>query len=161
MTSSAAVTRADIVKAARKYLGAPLAHQGRHTALDCVGLLLAVAEDLGLRDLAGNLILRSDYAHYSRQPVDGFVERECVLRLKSELIGAPTTSRTLALLVKTGDVLCLRVPTIACHVGIASNVGSDVGVIHAYSSAHKVVEHRIDDAWARRVAGVFSFPGIQ
>lgn len=45
------------VQAARSYLGVPHHHQGRHrtAGLDCVGLLLAVAQDIGAEwhDLEG------------------------------------------------------------------------------------------------------------
>lgn len=42
------IKRRDIVKAARAWIGAPYKHQGRtRNGLDCVGLLVAVARDVG------------------------------------------------------------------------------------------------------------------
>jgi cell wall-associated NlpC family hydrolase len=152
------VTRADVVDAARRYLGAPLRHQGRyHRAFDCVGLVLAVAEDLALTDVDGRPIRRTDYDRYGPQPVDRAVERECARRL------LPGTLDALDAL-GAGDVVTLRAPFAVCHVGIISRLeagdAGDLAVIHAWPGAHKVVEHRIDDAWFRRISAVFQFPTV-
>jgi hypothetical protein len=155
------VTRADIVAAARKYLGRPLCHQGRADAFDCVGLVLAVAEDLGLADTNSRPIHRTDYANYSRQPIDGFVHDECVRRLTARNLSWPESPfYFLRASLAPGDVLTLRLPTVPCHTAIVSQLRGEPAVIHAYTPARKVVEHRIDDAWLRRIAGVFSFPGV-
>jgi hypothetical protein len=37
------------------------------------------------------------------------------------------------------------------HVGIIT----DIGIIHAYAQARKVVEHNLDDWWKARLAGCF------
>ena len=51
----------DIVDQARGYLGTPFLHQGRtRHGLDCVGLVIRVAHDLGLSDY--------DIDHYARAP---------------------------------------------------------------------------------------------
>ena len=59
------MTSAYVVATARRYLNLPTRHQGRTDATDCVGLVLAVAEDLALLDVAGVPILRAQYANYS------------------------------------------------------------------------------------------------
>jgi hypothetical protein len=155
------VTRVDIVAAARKYLGRPLRHQGRIDAFDCVGIVLAVAEDLALADRNSRPILRTDYANYSRQPIDGFVHGECGRRLIDRQLSWPTsTFYFLRASLTPGDVLTLRLPTVPCHTAIVSELRGESAIVHAYSGARKVVEHRLDDAWFRRIAGVFSFPGV-
>ena len=143
-------TRTEIVVAARKYLGFPMRHQGRLSALDCVGLVLAVAEDLELVDIRGVPIRRNDYLQYGPQPVNAFVHDECARRL----LACPTP-------IGPGDVLTLRVPLIPCHVAIVSEIpGQGLGIIHAYAESQNVVEHRLDEAWRNRIVGAFSFPGV-
>lgn len=157
------VSGADIVTAARKYLGKPLRHQGRFKALDCVGLVLAIADDLRLVDIHGQPIKRADYANYGPQPVDGAVQEEIsqrLLEVPSPAASSPAALNALSLLLQPGDVVTLRVPLIPCHVGVVSTVAGKPGVIHAYSSSKKVVEHRFDANWLRRIAGVFRFPGV-
>jgi hypothetical protein len=158
--TAATVTAAEVVAAARGYLGRRTQHQGRIGTFDCVGLVLAVAEDLGLVDVFGCPILRSDYANYSPQPADAFVEQECRRRLLQTLRPVSNLSALRAALAP-GEVLTLRVPTIPCHLGIVSTILSEPAVVHAYAGADKVVEHRLDDAWLRRISAVFGFPGVQ
>ena len=51
----------EIADTARNYLGVPFVHQGRSPqGLDCVGLLVQVAEDLGFE--------AHDFAAYSLRP---------------------------------------------------------------------------------------------
>jgi cell wall-associated NlpC family hydrolase len=163
MTAAAtAHTAADIIAAARRYIGSPLRHQGRFRALDCVGLVLAVADDLGLVDVHGKPIKRADYANYPAQPVDDEVQREIAARLEVVATGRdlPSHPADIAELLRVADAVTLRVPLIPCHAGIVSTVAGKPGLIHAYSTARKVIEHRFDAAWLRRIAGVFRFPGI-
>lgn len=150
---------AEIVAAARIYLGRPIRHQGRTDAFDCVGLVLAVAEDLALVDVAGEPILRAQYANYPAQPVNGFVHAECRRRLEVRMI--PTIGDSLNKVrqeLEPGDVLTLRLPSVPCHTGIVSEVAGEPGIIHAYSPVGRVVEHRLDNPWIHRIAGVFRFP---
>jgi cell wall-associated NlpC family hydrolase len=158
-----AVARAQVVAAARKYLGRPVRHQGRgvgtNGAFDCVGIVLAVAEDLNLVDIHAMPIRRSDYANYGSQPASGFVQQECAARLCIASDGGIGTAAKRAIL-KPGDVITLRVPTIPCHAAIVGDFGTAFTMIHAYSSARKVAENIMDDAWVARIAGIFSFPGV-
>ena len=141
---------ARIIAAARKYVGTPWMHQGRVTSLDCVGLALAVAEDLGLRDREGKPILRVDYMNYARQPRDNFLDAECARRL---------IARPLAELAP-GMLAILRAPL--CHAGIVASVAHNgvpeyLTLIHAHA-VHKIAEHRIDEIWRSRIVACFSFP---
>jgi cell wall-associated NlpC family hydrolase len=151
------ISRKQVVARARKYIGTPFVHQGRALGrgVDCVGLVLCVAEDLGLLDTLGKAFKRSDYGAYGRQPVNEFIYEECERRLQ---VIAPTGGIIPSLL--PGDVLCLRVPAVACHLAIVTALQGGLGIVHAYAGAGKVVEHTLDAKWIKRIAGVFSFPGI-
>ena len=76
-------TRAEVVNQARGYLGSPFVHQGRlrGRAIDCVGLLLCVFEDLHCLDKNGVPLLKTDYRNYGPQPNGRFVFEFCMQRL--------------------------------------------------------------------------------
>lgn len=137
------ITRSQIVECARTYLGTPFQHQGRirGLALDCVGLPICVARDLGI-DIP-------NYVNYDPEPADDTVLREC----KKNLREIDETQ------MKFGDILCLRVP-VPCHVAIVTELMGYTSIIHAYSPNMKVVEHVLDIKWRRRIAGVFQFPEV-
>lgn len=141
------ITRAQIIACARTWLGTPFRHQGRRkgSGIDCVGLPLMVMAELGLIDL------REEYANYSSQPVGTLVLDEC----RRRLIEKPLAE------MSPGDVVCLRAPTVPCHVGIVTYLNGGLGLIHAYAGgARCVVEHILDGKWRRRIAAVFNVPGV-
>jgi cell wall-associated NlpC family hydrolase len=151
-TSSARIAGADVVRRARVYLGTPFLHQGRvlGRGVDCVGLILSVAEDLQLVDRAGRPFKRSDYHNYGRQPLERFVHDECLARLEK---------RPLAEL-KDGDVVSMRVPHLPTHTAIVALRDGVEHVIHAYEGSSGVVEHILSLPWRRRIVGAFCFPGV-
>lgn len=148
-------TRAQIIAKAREYVGTPFVHLGRQkgVGIDCVGLVLCVAEDLGLVDSNGVLLLKTDYATYSPQPSgQGLVQRELVRR----------TKRKLANQFLPGDIVSLRVPIEPCHVGIITEYKGVPYIVHAYSGGErKCIEHIFNAQWQRRVSTVFEFPGLE
>lgn len=119
-----------IVNAARTYLGVPFVHQGRsRRGVDCVGLLVCVAQDLGIPvsdDLAYGL--NPDPVH---------------LRVKLSENLAPIAIAD----AQPGDVYQMRFDQDATHVAIVT----DRGIIHALSTARGVVEHRMDNLWRTRI----------
>lgn len=146
-------SRADVISKAREYVGTPFQHLARVNGrgIDCVGLLLCVADDLGIKDTSGAPLLRGDYPDYSHQPVGTFVQDECRRRLTSKSISD----------LKPGDVVTLRVPTDPCHVAIISERGGHLYMVHAYSAGEqKCVEHVLSPQWRRRIVGVFSLPQV-
>jgi NlpC/P60 family putative phage cell wall peptidase len=147
------VTKKQIVDTARTYVGTPYLHQGRlkGMAMDCVGLPLMVAQELGLKDTLGVPFLGSDNANYSSQPLDQAVQDEAIRRMVRKPVEALTD----------GDVITLRVPTIPCHVAIVSTVNGTLGMIHAYAPSGKVVEHIMDAKWKKRISAAFTFPGVE
>lgn len=150
-------TRANVISQARKYLSTPFIHQGRvmGVGVDCVGLVLCVADDLGLNDIHGLPLGRHDYPDYDRQPDNHTVQAKCIDRLV----------RVLNTAVVPGDIVNVKMPDSPCHTGIVTAVNADgsLTLIHAYNTGRPdacVVEHRLDHAWRRRIAASFRFPEV-
>ena len=134
------MTGADIIAAARSCLGTPFVHQGRipGVALDCAGLVIAVAQAVG-----------ADYCDvqgYSRTPSRQQLERAlddqpCLMRV---------TDR------QPGDVLLMRFAGDPQHLAIYAG-GT---IIHSYEGVGQVCEHDLDAAWSARIRRVYRFLGL-
>ncbi|MCA1596139.1 MAG: C40 family peptidase [Chloroflexi bacterium] len=139
------VTRQEIVDQARQYLGVPYLHQGRNRAgLDCIGLIVLVARDLGM-----DVQDRADYS------VDPEPER-LFAGLGQHLEEVPVEQ------AGPGDVVLFRVRTEPQHTGILSaGPDGDPHLIHSYSSPSvaRVVETVIS-TWAERMVAAYRFPGL-
>ena len=129
----------DIIKAARACLDTPFKHQGRlpGRALDCAGLIVAVAQAIGAdyRDVAG----------YGRSPAGNLLQSK--LDEQPCLHGVPVLER------QPGDVLLMR------FTGDPQHLAIDAGdnIIHSYAQVGKVCEHRMADVWAARIVRVYRF----
>lgn len=148
------ITPQQVVDCARSYVGTPFQHQARikGLGLDCIGLILCVARDLGIADSEGAQIDPHEYPAYSADPLHGAVHAECCRRL----IRKPLSE------MRAGDIVTMRVPIEPCHVGIIADRGGVLYIIHAYNGGtFKTVEHILDDAWRKRIVGVFRFPGVE
>ena len=148
-------TNADIVACAREYINTPFAAKGRvkgHKS-DCVGLVLMVAGELGLKDVHGVSLDGNLYSDYADQPVGNYVHEMCV----KHLVYVPVR------LVKPGNVVTIAAGSAPCHVGfIASNAAGGLTLIHAYNGGKlKVVEQPLDVRWLRRLRGGFTFPEVK
>jgi cell wall-associated NlpC family hydrolase len=147
-------TTAAVIGTAREYVDTRFHHQGRakgkNGGLDCVGLVLCVAEDLGIKDVQGVEFKRGDYPDYSPQPVGRFVHEECRRRLVLKSVKD----------MKPGDVVTMRIPTDPCHAAIISEHGGVLYMIHAYQGTERCVEHVLSHQWRNRIVGVFSFPEV-
>ena len=131
-------TTTDIITEARKYLGVRWQHQGRNMAgIDCIGLVFAVAHALKLTTF--------HTANYGRIP-DGTLLRQ---GLEQHLVQVDQPV--------PGCVLLMCFDNFPQHLAIQS----DIGIIHAYAQARKVVEHRLDAVWSSRVVSAYAFPGVQ
>jgi len=132
-------TRAEIVAAARSYLGVRWHHQGRNRAgIDCIGLVIAVAHDLGLSTY--------DIKAYSRVP-DGNKLRATMAEQMDALRSEP----------QAGDVLLFRFHRNPLHTAIVTD---DDGMVHAFANMRRVVEHRIDSVWRSRIVCAFGYRGV-
>lgn len=136
------ITAADIIAAARACLGTPFVHQGRipGVALDCAGLMVAVAQAIGAeyRDQAG----------YGRNPVNGLLE--AALDDQPCLEAVSPASR------QPGDILLMRFDSEPQHLAIFTGET----IVHAYQHVGKVCEHRLARVWAARIVRVYRFRGI-
>jgi len=139
------VTRAQLIREARKWLGTPFQHQGRVRGLgvDCVGLILCVMRDLGLGDYL------AAHKAYAAQPVGRLVLEAC----RAHLAEKPASGRL------PGDVLVFRVPVDPVHAALVT----ERGIIHAAGTLDgrgQVSEVGLDRKWARRIEACFSIPGV-
>lgn len=142
------MTGAEIVTATRGWVGVRWLHQGRSRAgIDCAGLVIKVAHDLGMSDFDA-----FDYARHASDETMLAVCREHLVEIEKSEAGP-------------GDVAVMR---FGCnrHIGIFGDyLHGGLTLIHAYSQhPRRVVEHRFTDEWLRSVdaslIGAFRFPGL-
>lgn len=137
------VTPEHVVAAARGYLDVRWRHQGRTRAgLDCIGLVVCVARELGLSS--------ADAAGYGRHPDAGrlraALRTHCVQRSGD---AAP------------GMVALLRFEREPQHLAIVTPYAlGGLAIVHALTSARRVVEHRLDDTYRSRIVELFDLPGV-
>lgn len=139
------VTRAQFVAEARTWLGTPFQHQARvrGAGVDCVGLVIGVARDLGLADVR--------IADYPRTPQASRLLVECRQHMTPIALAD----------ARPGDVLLMRFRRDPQHVAVVADyVHGGLSIVHAYEGAGAVVEHRLDDAWLARVVAAFAVPGV-
>ena len=147
------ISRQHIVKEARSWLGTRFHHQGRVKTIenykggcDCLGLLMGVARDLELcSPVTGEMLICYDQTDYSHFP-DGVAFRAALKRYLKEI---PLSDR------KSGDIALFHFDKNPQHVAIISDYQSNLGLIHCYAQARKVVEHRLDEAWKKRMVAVY------
>jgi hypothetical protein len=137
------LTREDIINAARSYIGVRWEHQGRtRNGLDCIGLLVCIAKDIGIEPV--------DFKEYRRVP-DGHVFRQKIVEQTD-----PGERND----IKTGSILLVRQTAYPCHVQFASMGTLRNTVIHASLIKRKVVEEPMED-FLRYVIAVREFPGVE
>ena len=140
--------RADIVKAARGWLGTPYQHQAsrRGAGVDCLGLVRGVWRELVGAEPEPVPPYTPDWADLS----DGDTLLEAGrIWLREIPVGAASA----------GDVLMFRMGAgfAAKHCAIATSPDT---IIHAYWG-RSVCATRLVPWWRRRIAGAFSLPGLE
>ncbi len=136
----------DIVACARGFLGTRFHHQGRlkksdthKGGVDCLGLLIGVAEELNLP------FIKYDETSYSHYP-DTEKLRKNLANAMQEI---PIEN------IEIGDILLLNVDGNPQHLAIVSENAGEIAIIHAYAPAKAVVEHVLDDWWREQTVSVF------
>lgn len=141
------VTRAQVVREARTWIGTRWTHQGRRkdSGTDCVGLVYGVCESLGLLDPA-----QLTLPPYERRTTDNEMIRLASLYLKRR--NGPLIP---------GTVVAMRFDFSTRHMGLLGDYpDGGLSLIHAYATSRKVIEHRLDQAWRIRIAASFDLPGV-
>lgn len=137
---------ADVVACARAMLGTPWQHQARlpGVALDCAGLVICVARQLGLVGPDW------DVNAYAREP-NGLMGDVCAQHMQA--IDA----------IEPGAVLVVAIERDPQHLGIVAEYRhGGWALIHASSSAQppRVVETRLMFARNMTLRGIFRLPGV-
>ena len=133
------VTGAVLAQQARHYIGTPFYHCGRNEhGLDCCGLLIRVAHDLGMTDWDEVDYSQQVNTEYLRESIDKFCD--------------PVPKKNM----RAGDILLFSMMGSPQHLGIVT----DLGFIHAHQTAGGVVENSLDSIWLRRLVAVYRWRGI-
>jgi len=144
-----------VVACARSWLGTRFHHQGRikktdshKGGVDCLGLLVGVADELSLTSVSGQKLQDLDETDYSHYPDSAHLR----VQLEKNLIAIPIDS------IGEGDILLMNIDDHPQHLGIVSELGGHLGLIHAYAPARAVVEHTLDGYWLSRIEASFCIP---
>ena len=141
--------RADVVAAARAWVGTPYRHQAscRGAGADCLGLIRGVWRELHGAEPESVPGYTPDWAEPGRdEALWEAARRHLRQRARNEA-------------TEPGDVLLfrMRAGAVAKHLGVAARTGAAPSFIHAYSG-HAVCESPLTPPWARRVVARFEFP---
>ena len=125
---------------AREWVGTPYAHAGRlkGVGVDCVGLVLGVAKELGM--------IPADYSPPYYEAINDGVLIQAIFPLYA-------TEKDLKA-IEPGDLVVMKFGEHPQHVGIIADcpVGfRGLSIIHAYHPGGKVVEHSMNDKWLGRI----------
>lgn len=133
--------RRALVEAARLCLGTPFRHQGRQpgVGLDCIGVVACAARKVGLTSY--------DVSAYSRLPQGDAIACHLAAARLDEI---PVSD------ARPGDLLLMRFTREAQHVALVT----EKGILHAHQQVGRVVEHRLDASWRRRVLAAYRFEGV-
>ena len=137
----------NIVTQARTWMGTPFHHQARlkGKGCDCLGLIVGVVDELGLKDKNGVALAAYDEVTYSREP-DGAYLTEKLTGLLEEVPIAEA---------RAGDRALFKVRENPQHLAILTDYEGTLGMIHCFAQARRVVEHRLDAEWQSRLIKVF------
>lgn len=141
------VLRADIIAAARDWLGTPYHHQAsvRGVGADCLGLVRGVWLDVYGRTAEIPPV-------YSRDWAEATGEETLIAAAARHLVPTGTAD------ARAGDVVVfrLRQGLVAKHAGILTSATS---FIHAMEGG-PASEVPLVPWWRRRIAAAFAFPGV-
>lgn len=131
--------RSAIIAEARKWLDTPFHHQGRVLGhgVDCYGVIEMVARAFNLPTPSVNYARIPDEAMLT-----GFLDQY-----------AERSSLNIA---QPGDIVVILFMKKMRHLAILT----DIGLLHAYEPAGKVVEHSADEKWRRMFRRAYRFPGV-
>jgi NlpC/P60 family putative phage cell wall peptidase len=139
---------ARVVAEARDWLGTPYLHQAsvKGAGADCLGLLRGLWRVLYGEEPEVVPPYTDDWAEPDHREVLLTAARRWLL--EKSVTGEAQ-----------GDVLLFRMRSgsIAKHLGVQSQTGTEPRFIHAYTG-HGVVESALSQPWRRRIVARFTFP---
>jgi cell wall-associated NlpC family hydrolase len=139
------ITGTSVVTQTRTYLGVRFRHQGRRagdgpgSGIDCAGLIVLVAQDLGLSNF--------DFLNYTKQPYYGTLKK--ILDDNLEKISV--------LDLQAGDILLMRFDKEPQHLAIYTGENT---IIHSLLECKKCTEHRYTDVWKQRTVAYYRYKGV-
>ncbi len=140
----------EIVEAARALVGVKFHHQGRSrdTGVDCLGLLVLVARACHFH-FEGAPIDRLDMTDYGHNP--DVANLRAALDTYLQPVGRTA--------MRVGDVGLFAIDRRPQHLGIIADypAAGEFAMIHAYAPQRRVVEHRIDELWDKRLVQLYRF----
>lgn len=143
------VTPRALVETARGWIGTPVAHQGsrKDTGCDCLGLLRGVGTELELFPTDfWSLPGAARWEAYGREPIGDFLQALDTVFDRTE---GPVV----------GGIAAMRFQGHPRHCGIVANYAhGGFSMIHAWDK--RVVEHRIDGRWMKRIVAFYRFRGV-
>ena len=139
---------AQIVEAARGWIGTPYVHQSSllGAGCDCLGLLRGVWREIRGAEPEAIPAYSLDWSEpQGEERLWAAAARHLVSKSRDE--------------VAEGDVILFRMRDqgVAKHLGIQGRIGSEASFIHAYTG-HGVVESPLSTPWHRRIVARFEFP---
>ncbi len=136
--------RTEFVEKVRSYIGTPFHHQGRlpGVGLDCAGLVVAAARELGGEVKDANV--------YRRTPDHTIFLAH--IRESCDDIGFDD--------LLPGDLVVFNFQGNPQHIGVITGI-NPLMLTHAYAQLRKVVEHGLDASWKARVSYCFRIRGIE
>jgi NlpC/P60 family putative phage cell wall peptidase len=136
-----------IVTQARTWLNTPFHHQARlkGKGCDCLGLIVGVVDELGLKDKNGQPLSGYDEVTYSKEPNGAYLME----KLTDLLDEVPIAE------ARAGDLALFKVRENPQHMAFLTDYEDTLGMVHSYAPARRVVEHRLDDDWKSRLVKVF------
>jgi hypothetical protein len=143
-------TTRDVIACARQCIGARFVHQGRCVdGLDCLGLLIVISQSLGLH-FHGHAANELDVPEYGMRPDVALLKR----KLDDYLVPIPRQE------VQEADIVLLKIDGSPQHLALLSDypMPNELGMIHAYAPARKVVEHRYDSHWRLHTYSAYRLP---
>lgn len=143
------MTRAEVVAAARRWLGAKYRHEGRDgNGLDCIGLVVVVGRAFNVR--------HTDVGNYTSWPDP---QRRIFTEFGKYLALAPGHETNW-----DGTIGVFAQQGFPCHVGIFSTKHQVRHVIHSHILHRQVIEDPFDDNPRNRSFRLlrrYAFPGLE
>lgn len=133
----------DIVTEARRWIGYRWRHQGRGPdGVDCIGLLIVVADALG--------VPHHDVRGYDRRATSTALLDEFAHAL--DPVALPD--------VRPGDILVFAETSYPCHAGFRSERHGAAHIIHAHAARRCVLEEPLVAPWPDRLRAAWRIPGV-